>query len=526
MPVPPAQDTATDTYRLSTGATPAGNIEGPDMTATPIRLTVDERTMVRKAITTHPHWHAVRKILGIDSSALGTTMCVDLCDILALSIPAIVNSQTGDDMKIGTMHSADDMLPLLARWELLKHHLPQRDRDFGSSVVSTIVSRQDGAATSKQQSRLSDLVDTADMLDQLSKANGKDDSAKKDEGGFKAFVKATAEAQAQDEAKAKRHNGQDAPKAAAKTAETSGETLKAEAIPVNLDPAGAALAAMVAPHILASLTASITRMVEARLEGVQTVRLEIPRHDGSTFTTKGDVHPKFAMLLRAMSAKQANGRVPGIWIVGPASSGKTHAAEAAAEAIGLPFYTQGACSMSHELLGFVDAGGRYQRTPFRDAFENGGVCLLDELDSYDAAATLAVNAALANGVCAFPDGMVKRHADCIVLGAANTNGMGANATYVGRNRLDAAFLSRFPIKIDWPLDAALEQSISGNVAFAKRVQAARARAEAAGLKVNIDARQSAAGAALIAAGFSEKEAASMTYLAGLAPDQVRMIEGA
>jgi hypothetical protein len=104
--------------------------------------------------------------------------------------------------------------------------------------------------------------------------------------------------------------------------------------------------------------------------------------------------------------------------------------------------------------------------------------------------------------------------------------MGATADFVGRNRLDAAFLSRFPVRLAFDADPALEIALAGDAAFARRVQAARERARAAGLKHLIDARQMRAGAALIAAGFTPDEAAQMTYLAGLSDEQRRMIEGA
>ena len=267
---------------------------------------------------------------------------------------------------------------------------------------------------------------------------------------------------------------------------------------------------MIAPHIMGTLAPAINRMVEAKLEGTQTVRIEVGRADGSVGKVDGHSHPKLATLLRALSVKQANGFAVNVFLVGSTSSGKTHGAGQAAKALGRTFGAHGAMMMQHELMGFIDANGHYHRTPFRDAFENGGVVLLDEVDSWDASVTLSLNAALANGYASFPDGMIPRHPDCIIIGGANTHGSGATAEFVGRNRLDAAFLSRFPVRIEWNPDPALEVAISGNPEFARRVQAARERARSAGLKHLIDARQMQAGAALIAAGFTSDEAADMT----------------
>ncbi len=140
-------------------------------------------------------------------------------------------------------------------------------------------------------------------------------------------------------------------------------------------------------------------------------------------------------------------------------------------------------------------------------------------------ALLAVNPHLANGVATFPDGQIQRHKDCLIICTANTWGNGANADYCGATKLDAAFLSRFPARLSWSIDPAFEISISGNEGWATRVQAARTRAQAAGVKVMIDVRMTLSGAALIAAWLSEQEAAEATYLANVTPDQRRMIEG-
>lgn len=238
----------------------------------------------------------------------------------------------------------------------------------------------------------------------------------------------------------------------------------------------------------------------------------------------GHHHPQFAKLLRALASRQADGYAPNVWISGPAGSGKTHAGKKAAEALSVAFHYNGALSMPHELLGFIDAAGTYHRTPFRDAYEHGGVYLFDEVDGSDNSALLALNAALANGRATFPDGQIERHKDCYIVATANTWGLGATADYVGRSKIDAAFLSRFPVRLAWDYDAKLEKAISGNPDFAARVQKARASARKAGIKVLIDPRASIAGAALIAGGFTEDEAAELTYLANLTAEQRKMVE--
>jgi cobaltochelatase CobS len=303
--------------------------------------------------------------------------------------------------------------------------------------------------------------------------------------------------------------------------------VSAPVAPVSTDPASQ-LAALIAQMAGASINPeTVARIVDERitaaLANIPTIKVECQSPRAVT-VSEGRHHPVFVKVLKAASARQTDGFAPNIWLAGPTASGKTHLAKSVSKALALDFHAHGAMLMGFELLGFVDAGGTYHATPFRRAFEHGGVVLLDELDAWDPSATLALNAALANGLASFPDGkMVPRHPDCIVIGAGNTWGAGATAEFVGRAKLDAAFLSRFPVRFALDYDPELEQHIAGNAAWAMHVQSARAKARAAGLKVIIDPRVSVAGAALVAAGFSIREAAEQTYLANLSADQRRQI---
>jgi cobaltochelatase CobS len=263
----------------------------------------------------------------------------------------------------------------------------------------------------------------------------------------------------------------------------------------------------------------------ALLHHAPAVRILITDQDGFSREVNGHKHPKFATLLKVATSRDVNGYPPCVWLAGPAGSGKTYAVAQVAKALDLPWHYNGAIGMAHELLGFVDANGVYHRTPFREAYEHGGCYLFDEVDGSDNSALLALNAALANGTATFPDGQVTRHKDCRIFAAANTWGLGGTVEYVGRSKIDAAFLSRFPVRLDWQYDEVLERAICGNEDFASRVQRARQHAKSAGLKVLITPRDSIAGAALIAAGMSSDEAAEITYLANLDPAQKRMVEG-
>ncbi len=270
----------------------------------------------------------------------------------------------------------------------------------------------------------------------------------------------------------------------------------------------------------------IALVVEAKIQDalakIPSIKIEVKTGD-SVQAIEGLHHARFPTLMKAAAARQSDGYHPNIWLAGPTGSGKTHAARAVAKGLGLDFSFHGAMGMAFELVGYKDAGGVYHPTEFRRIFENGGVILLDECDAYDANATLALNAALANGMASFPDGLVKRHPDCVIIAAGNTWGGGGTAEYVGRAKIDAAFLSRFPVNIAWDYDLALEVQLSGNEQWALRVQNARMKAREKGLKVVIDPRITYAGAALIASGFTPNEAAAETYLAKLTTEQRTMI---
>jgi len=255
------------------------------------------------------------------------------------------------------------------------------------------------------------------------------------------------------------------------------------------------------------------------------VRVSVQRVDGSERRVQGTPHPKFEHLLRTASLRLAGGHAPGILLAGEASSGKTHGAKMLAEALGLSWHFNGAISFPHEMLGFIDAGGTYHRTPFREAYEHGGVYTFDEVDRSDPVALLAVNPHLAGDLATFPDKQVPRHPDCIIIATANTWGHGADGAYSGATKLDAAFLSRFPVRISWDIDPTLEEKLIGAGAWLARLRADREKARLAGLKVLIDVRAGLAGAALVSAGYSVQEAAEMTYLAALKPDQRKLLEG-
>lgn len=235
-------------------------------------------------------------------------------------------------------------------------------------------------------------------------------------------------------------------------------------------------------------------------------------------------HKSFNTLLKLAATRDARGNALNIWMTGPAGSGKTTAAENVAKALDLPFQFTGAVDNEFKLLGFIDANGKCVRTPFREAYEHGGIFLQDEVDGCHAGALLALNAALANGHCDFPDGIVQRHPDCIIIAAANTWGQGATHEYVGRSKLDSASLDRY-VMLAWDYDEELERNTCGNPEWARKVQAIRAKIAAHGIKHIVSPRASYVGAAMLAKGFSEDEVLGMVIRKGLTEQQWAQVNG-
>lgn len=191
-------------------------------------------------------------------------------------------------------------------------------------------------------------------------------------------------------------------------------------------------------------------------------------------------------------------------LVGPAGCGKTTIGKRVADALNLSFYITSTINDTHELVGFVDGHGVYHRTPFREAFEHGGVWIADEIDAWDAGALLAANSALANGFTVFPDSPlpVNRHANFRMIATANTFGSGADRVYVGRNELDAASLDRFAmIEIDYDLNLE-DKFAAGNDEWLKYVWKIRKLVNARRIRHVVSSRAIIMGSAALAAGVS------------------------
>ena len=232
----------------------------------------------------------------------------------------------------------------------------------------------------------------------------------------------------------------------------------------------------------------------------------------------GKVHKRFKDLLAV-----ASNRLHAI-LVGEAGSFKTSSAVKVADALQLEHSSISVCQQTTktDFLGYNDANGNYVTTEFRKRYETGGVFILDEIDNGNANVLSVLNSALANGSCAFADGMVKRHEDFILIATANTFGNGANAQYVGRNQLDSATLDRF-VTIEWGYDEALEMAIASDKEWCETVQSYRKAVAKLQLRMVVSPRATFQGEKLLASGIKLKDVVDMVILRGATPDQIKKI---
>jgi MoxR-like ATPases len=316
-------------------------------------------------------------------------------------------------------------------------------------------------------------------------------------------------------------------------------------VPVSADDssAGAVLWRLIGPHADAALgqaiadklqaslaqidQASITEQVcEAAMEKLRqaaNITVHVTAQDVTKTVVLENAHYQTADLIRLLSDPDTN-----VMIVGPSQAGKTHACGDAARGLGLDFYSisVGPQTSKTDLFGYMDAHGHYQTTSFRQAFEHGGVFLLDEMDAGNPGILTMLNAATANGHCSFPDNPkgVQKHADFRCVAAANTWGNGASRQYVGRNQMDAATLKRF-VKVAWNYDEALERKLCAVPDWCEYVQSLRKAQAATGCRVIFSMRDVTTGGRMLTQGWSRADVEQMVLWADVsADDKAKLLE--
>lgn len=284
----------------------------------------------------------------------------------------------------------------------------------------------------------------------------------------------------------------------------------------NTDAALMALRTLLAPPAIdeSAVRAIVADMVDATLFPTRTVIVR----DSVSRTIEGDTHKSLADVVTALLSGEH------VMMVGPAGTGKSTIAEQAADALGLASYSLSLSPQTpaSSIIGYMQATGDYVSTLFRQAYENGGLFHFDEVDNSHPSVLAVINAALANGHMAFPDGMVKRHADFRAVASANTYGKGATRQYVGRQAMDAATLDRFTvltIDIDETLERALCHAQTDDAKTVERVLAyvrrIRKNATDKGLNVVVSPRASVGMVRLVSAGMSWEMAVDARVRRGL-----------
>lgn len=281
--------------------------------------------------------------------------------------------------------------------------------------------------------------------------------------------------------------------------------------------------ASVDPATVARITKGLidAAIAEAMLPRVTHINVTTTDASGQARTAElGVQHVLFPKLLALCGMRIGNGRRANVWLPGPAGSGKTTAAENVARALGMGYGYTGALMDETKVFGYMDANGNYIATEFFKRYTQGGVFLWDEADGSDPMISVMINAAIDGTRAAFPHGMFNRHPDFIFIAAANTFGYGADAKYVGRNRLDAATLNRF-IKLEWNYDNALERHIIGDTLAYDRMMHYRGRVNTCGYDMVISTRNGIHHATLRGMGdmFTAKEAEVIAYRDGMTDDQ-------
>lgn len=212
-----------------------------------------------------------------------------------------------------------------------------------------------------------------------------------------------------------------------------------------------------------------------------------------------------------------------VYLHGAAGAGKNVLCQQIADELGLKFYFATSVQDRFDLIGYSDALGKYVSTEFYQAFTEGGLFMLDEMDNSCEDALITMNSALANGYITFPiHGRKEAHPNFKVIAAGNTIGRGANELYTGRRPLDAATLNRF---------------VFMEVGYDKRIEIKCAKGDSELVSFIRDCRKSAKSAnypfvasyrnikqiAILKKNFSMRECLQMCLTKGMCADEIGLI---
>ena len=266
------------------------------------------------------------------------------------------------------------------------------------------------------------------------------------------------------------------------------------------DPAGAALADLVAPHIMAGFTDHVDAVMEEKVNALALPRTTIVKPLGDFDEVKvGIAHPCFDEALDLARARI------NCMATGPAGSGKTHAARQIFDTLkALPpeaggfanpdkvrFHVESCHNemMPSDIVGpmipnISDGSENHRMSESVKVFRDGGLLVWDEFDRLVGGTAVAANMALANEHWTMPDGtVITKSPDLVILVTTNTLGQGkGRGPYSAAEVLDGATLNRFAVGIiHWGYDKAFERMLVGDDEIVSFFHDLRDRADKAGL---------------------------------------------
>jgi hypothetical protein len=178
-------------------------------------------------------------------------------------------------------------------------------------------------------------------------------------------------------------------------------------------------------------------------------------------------HHLLGYVLKLAEASRDSGGLLPIMLIGAAGTGKSRLLRQLADILELPYaetpmtagatpsWLLGRWTMAQENGGFVPS-------QFLEIYSGGGVFNFEEIDAADPNMLIVVNNALASDRLYNPVNgeAYEKHPDFIPVATANTFGLGANRSYTGRERLDAATIDRFRMgRVLIDLDEDLAESL-------------------------------------------------------------------
>jgi len=162
-----------------------------------------------------------------------------------------------------------------------------------------------------------------------------------------------------------------------------------------------------------------------------------------------------------LSNKKLNGFPIPLLFFGETGSGKSYVAKQLATKLGLRYGFQscnGQTSKS-DLMG-SDVIGTKTISMLQEFYQNGGVFVLEEIDTVTPDIAVVINTMIDSAQGSFNNEMIDRHEDFHLLATSNTYG-GATDAFTARKLLDQSTLERF-IKVEFKTDPELERNLMGH----------------------------------------------------------------